>query len=153
MKRIALLVVLLATSIDSWAASPWSGVWLMRQSSPKFQLTMTVEEVGPGWKIIDRIPVPDAKGGATYSVMSVETKLDGKDVPNPIDGKPSGQTMDIRKVDDRHTFTVIKFQGKQVGVSKSEVSPDGKVIKTENDFAVSGPSGVAGKRTQYWDKQ
>jgi hypothetical protein len=85
--------------------------------------------------------------------MTVETALDGKDVPNLADGKPSGQTMEIRKIDSRHTFTVVKFQGKQTGISKSELSPDGKVIKTDNDFAVSGPNGMAGKQVQYWDKQ
>ena len=61
--------------------------------------------------------------------------------------------MEIRKVDGNHTFTVVKFEGKQTGISKSEISPDGKVIKTENDFAVSGPTGTAGKQVQYWDKQ
>jgi hypothetical protein len=61
--------------------------------------------------------------------------------------------MDIRKIDDRHTFTVLKFQGKQTGISKSELSADGKVIKSENEFSDSGPNGIAGKQVQYWDRQ
>lgn len=91
---MAFLVVLLALSTELWAASPWSGVWVLRDSTTKF-----------------------------------------------------------RKIDSSHTFTVVKFQGKQTGISKSELSPDGKVIKTGNDFAVPGPNGVAGKQVQYWDKQ
>jgi len=153
MKRMALFVVLLALSSESWAASPWSGVWVLRDSTKGFRLTMTLVEVGAGWKITYRIPVPDARGAAVSSVMTIETKLDGKEVPNLVDGKPSGQTMEIRKIDSRHTFTVVKFQGKQTGISKSELSPDGKVIKTENEIAVSGPNGMAGKKIQYWDKQ
>ena len=153
MKRIAFLFVLFALSTESWGASPWEGTWLMREPSKKFQLTMTVKEVAGGWKISWRDPVPDAKGSASYVTMTAETALDGKESPNLIDGKPSGQTMEIRKVDDRHTYTVVKYQGKQVGISKSELSPDSKVIKTDNDFSVSGPSGVAGKYVQYWDKQ
>jgi hypothetical protein len=153
MKRIASLVVLLALSVESWAASPWSGVWVLRDTTTPFRLTMTLEEVGSGWKITYRIPVPDRQGGAAPSVMTVETGLDGKEVPSLVDGKPSGQTMDIRKIDDRHASTVVKIDGKQTGVSKSELSADGKVIKSESEFTVSGPSGAAGKQVQYWDKQ
>jgi hypothetical protein len=152
MKRVALFVVLLALSTDSWTASPWAGVWVLRDSTKGFRLTMTLEEVGAGWKITYRIPGQDARAAAA-SVMTIETALDGKEVPNLVGGKPSGQTMEIRKVDGRHTLTIVKFQGKQTGVSKSEISPDGKVIKTENDMAVSSPNGTAGKQVQYWDKQ
>jgi hypothetical protein len=153
MKRVAFFVVLLALSTESWTASPWAGVWVMRNSTKGVRLTMTLEEVGTGWKITYRIPGQDARGAAASSVMTIETALDGKEVPNLVGGKPSGQTMEIRKVDDRHTFTIVKFQGKQTGVSKSEISPDGKVIKSENEIAVSGPNGMAGKQVQYWDKQ
>ncbi|MGZ5132346.1 MAG: hypothetical protein ACXWCN_06685 [Caldimonas sp.] len=153
MKRIAWVVVALAMSAVSWAAGPWSGVWVLRNPTKGFRLTMTLEEVGDRWKISYRIPVPDGRGGGVSSVMTIDTALDGKEVPNLVDGKPSGQTMEIRKVDSHHTYTVIKFQGKQTAISKSELSADGKVIKTDNDFAVSSPDGTAGKQVQYWDKQ
>jgi hypothetical protein len=61
MKRMAFVVVLLALSTELWAASPWSGVWILRDSTTGFRLTMTLEEVGAGWKITYRIPVPDAR--------------------------------------------------------------------------------------------
>lgn len=154
MMRITLFIVLLAVCTESWAASPWEGEWLMRDTGKGFRLTMTLKEVGGGWKITYRIPVPDAKGGAAgTSIMTIETALDGKDVPTLVDGKPSGQSMEIRKVDSHHTYTVIKFQGKQSGISKSELSPDGKVITAENDALASGPTGTAGKTVQHWDKQ
>jgi hypothetical protein len=154
MKRIALFIVLLALSSAAWAASPWEGEWVMRETATKFRLTMTLKEVGGGWKITYRIPVPDAKGGAAGAgIMTIETALDGKDVPTLVDGKPSGQSMEIRKVDSHHTYTVIKFQGKQTAISKSELSPDGKVITSENDSFVSGPGGSAGKTVQHWDRQ
>jgi len=153
MKRVAFFVVLLALSTGTWAASPWIGVWVLRDSTAGFRLTMTLEEMGAGWNITYRIPGQDAQGPAAFNVMTIETMLDGKAVPNLVDGKPSGQTMEIRRIDSRRTFTVVKFQGKQTGISKSEISPDGKVIKTENDISVSSPNGMAGKQVQYWDKQ
>ena len=152
MTRVLSLIILLMLSSASWAASPWTGTWVLRDSAAR--LTMTLVEAGGGWKVTWKIPVPGAKGGpVTYTTMTMDTKLDGKDAPNLVDGKPSGQSMEVRKVDDRHTYTVMKQQGKPVGISKSEISPDGKVIKSENDYTAGGPNGPAGKQVQYWDKQ
>ena len=52
-----------------------------------------------------------------------------------------------------YTLTVLKFQGTETGISKSEISSHGKVLRVDNDNKVSGPNGVAGKSTQYWDKK
>jgi hypothetical protein len=133
MKTFAFLLVLLAVSAESWGASPWEGTWLMREQSKKFQLSMTIKEVPGGWKISWRVPTPDAKGAASYVTMTADSALDGKEMPNLIDGKPSGQTMAIRKLDD--------------------LSRDGKVITSENEFSATGPSGAEGKTVQHWDKQ
>jgi hypothetical protein len=111
---------------------------------------MTVEVVGTGWKLTYKIVGPDAPGTIYSTVM---TQLDGKDVPVLVDGKPSGQTMGIKKTDSRHAFGVVKFQGKQMGISKSEISPDGKVLKVETDYADSNPTGLVGKQIQYWDRK
>ena len=152
MKRIVCLIAFLVLSSPLWAASPWSGVWVMRESPAGFRMTMTLEEVGAGWKIATRFPIPKAQGTATESVMTVETALDGKDAPTFVDGKPTGQSMQIRKIDDRHTITIIKLDGKQ-SISKSELSTDGRTITAENDSLVSGSNGSANKQIQHWDKQ
>ena len=73
-------------------------------------------------------------------VSTVLTPLDGKDVPLLVNGKPSGQTMGIKRIDSRHTVTVLRFQGKETGISKAEISPDGKVLKIETDYATSNPT-------------
>jgi hypothetical protein len=81
------------------------------------------------------------------------TPLDGKDVPVLIDGEPSGQTMGVTKIDSHHTVNVIKSKGKEIGVSKSELSANGKVIKVEIDYPDSNPGAPAGKQIQYWDRK
>jgi len=58
--------------------------------------------------------------------------------------------MGIRRIDSRHTVTVLKFQGKETGISKAELSSDGKVLTVVIDYAASNP---IGKEIQYWDKQ
>jgi hypothetical protein len=69
-----------------------------------------------------------------------------------VNGKPTGQTMGLRTIGSRHTVTVLKFQGKETDLSKAEISPDGKVLKVEDDNAISNPSGLVGKQLQYWDR-
>jgi hypothetical protein len=86
-------------------------------------------------------------------VSIVLTPLDGKDVLVLVNGKPSDQTMGIKKIDSRHTVTVVKIQGKEMAISKSELSPDGKVLTVETDYATPNPTGLAGKQIQYWDRQ
>jgi len=108
---------------------------------------MAVEEVGTGWKLPYKVVGPVASGTIVSTVL---TQLDGKDVPVLVEGKPSGQTMGIKKIDSRHTVGVVKFQGKEMGISKSEISPDGKVLRVETDYAPSNP---IGKEIQYWDRQ
>ncbi|SRR5712692_5757404 len=150
MKRLAFVVCLLSLSSMVGADSLWSGTWVLREPPQGGHLTMTVEEVGSGWKLTYKVVGPDAPGTIYSTVL---TQLDGKDVPQLVNGKPSGQTMGIKRIDSRHTVAVLKFQGKEAGTSKSEISPDGKVLTVENDFATSNPIGQVGKEIQYWDRQ
>jgi hypothetical protein len=86
-------------------------------------------------------------------VMTIVTQLDGKDAPVLLNGQPSGQTMAIKLIDDRHTFAVVKFQGREGSTAKSELSADGKVLKVENMMPSS--AGGAGQviQVEYWDKK
>jgi hypothetical protein len=109
---------------------------------------MTVEEAGSGWKLTYKISGPKVPGGTV--VYTVVTQLDGNDAPVMVGDKPSGQTMAIKRVDSHHTFTVLKYQGKETGISQSELSSDGKVLKVKNGPAGAEPSAL---KEHYWDKQ
>lgn len=60
--------------------------------------------------------------------------------------------MGIKKMNGRHMVAVLKFQGKEAGILKREISPDGKVLTVENEYAASNLSGLAGKQIQHWDR-
>ena len=111
---------------------------------------MKVEEVGTGWKLTYRVVGPTA---AVSTVSTVLTPLDGKEAPVLINGEPSGQTMAIKRIDSRHTVTVVRYQGKERSVAKSEISPDGKVLTVETDYATSNPIKLAGKQIEHWNRQ
>lgn len=144
---MALVICLLSLSSIAAADSLWSGTWVLRVPSLEGRLMMAVEEVGAGWNLTYKVVGPDAP---TSTVSTVMTPLDGKDVPLLVNGKPSGQTMGIKRIDTHRTVTVLKFKGKETGVSKAEVSPDGKVLKVEIDYSASNP---IEKEIQYWDRQ
>ena len=61
--------------------------------------------------------------------------------------------MKIRKIDSHHTVAIMLFQGKEKSVSKSEISPDGKVLTIETDYTTSNPIGRAGTQIEYWNRQ
>ena len=147
---MAFVISLLSLSSLVGADSLWIGTWILRGSMPGSSLTMTVEEVGTGWKLTHTVVGPDAPASTVSTVL---TPLDGKDVPVLVNGEPTGQTMGITKIDSRHTVTVMKFQGKEMSVSKTEISPNGKVLTVETEYAASNPIRSAGKQMEYWNRQ
>ncbi|GAC1635083.1 MAG: hypothetical protein NVS9B14_11880 [Candidatus Acidiferrum sp.] len=109
-------------------------------------MTMIVEECCAGGRRLT-YKIPDLK-----STLVVESRLDGSDAPVMMDGKPSGETMAIKKIDDRHATTIVKINGKAFGTSKATLSADGKTLIVESDFSESIGGGPAGKFTETWTK-
>jgi hypothetical protein len=146
MRRIAVVVCFLGLCAVVQADGLPTGTWVRRDPLPGGPLTLTVEAAGTGRKLTYKFG-PNAPAG---SVMVVVTQLDGKDAPVLLDGKPTGQTMAIRLIDSRHTFAVMKFEGKEGTTAKSELSADGKVLKVENMMPTAGNAVVM---VEYWDKK
>ena len=108
---------------------------------------MTVEAAGSGRKLTYKFPA-NAPMGPELVVL---TQLDGKDAPIVLDGKPTGQTMAIRLIDSRHTFAIMKFQGKETSTAKSELSADGKLLTVEN--MTPGADGKQVVQVEHWEKK
>src|SRR5262245_3609041 len=138
MKPTAIIISLVCVITTLLAQSLPLGTWVRRPNNDGINSTMIIEPAGSGRKISFKIQVP----GSPSTTMVVTTRLDGKDAAALIDGRPSGQTMAIRMVDDRHAINVIKLNGSTVTTQKSEVSADGKVIKVES--TASSPQGQSG---------
>jgi hypothetical protein len=143
---LILLVICVAGLVPVLRAEGFPvGTWVRRPNKDGLNSTMFVEAAGAGQKFTLKFSVA---GGAT-STMVVTTEWDGKDAQVLLDGKPSGQTMAIRKLDDHHTINVIKMNGRPMGTQKGEVSADGKLITVQTIPAVlGGQTGV-----EYWDKK
>jgi hypothetical protein len=148
--RLALAVLcFLAASSASAQVAP--GTWVKRDRTRDTVTMMIVEREGPGLRITYRL-MADAKPVAG-AVMTLVTLLDGADAPLLLDGKPGGETIAMRRIDANHTASVLKFEGRQFGTSKSELSPDGKTMKLENEVTEEGFGPPLGTSFEYWDKR
>ena len=106
-------------------------------------MTMTVDPCcNGGYRLTYHIEIGDTK-----SVMKVESPFDGTAVPVFVDGKPSGETMAIKRVDDRHTSTTMTMNGKPFGTSKGTLSADGKTLSVINVMQSGGT------QTEVWVKK
>jgi len=126
-------------SAVGWASQAYAqfgvGTWLRTDEHGK-GITMTVETCcGSGRRLTYHIP---AMGGQPASTLTVESPFDGTDVPALVGGKPSGETMAIKRVDDHHYTAVVKMSGKPYGTSSAVLSPDGKTLTVESVIDMGG---------------
>jgi hypothetical protein len=153
MKRLMTLVGIFASVLTLSAADPSDGTWKKKSSTPVPGMpagdVILVVEAGSGqgkhliWKI------KSADGKETL-LMSLDTALDGAQTPViGADGKPNGQTMGIKRLDERHSIAVVLMGGKPFGTSKSEISADGRTMTVVSDMTSAGGSAV----TEIWEKQ
>jgi hypothetical protein len=149
MARLLLVLFLLVTTNAARADMGILGLgtWAQRNGV----LVLTIEEAGAARKLTYRTRGPDGKFMA--GALTVVTAGDGKDAPMLIDGKPTGQSMAIRKVDATHTHTVLKLNGKECGISRGEISADGKVMKSEDEYTNPACGAVGKKTVTVWDRK
>jgi len=132
------------TSGISLQAQFSDGTWV--QTAPMKGLTMTVEGCcSGGRRLIFHIPL-----GQKTQTMTVESRFDGSDAPVLADGKPNGETLALKRVDERRTTTVFKRSGKVYRTSTTTESADRKTLTVENEFVDTGNGQVTGKMTESY---
>jgi hypothetical protein len=120
------------------------GTWV--QTAPMKGLTMTVEDCCKGGRrLIFHVTL-----GQKTQTMVVESRFDGSDAPVLVDGKPSGEMLALKRVDERRTTTVFKRNGKVFRTSTSAESADRMTLTVENEFIDTGDGRVTGKMTETY---
>jgi hypothetical protein len=139
---IAVLFAL--TSGGSLLAQFSVGTWV--QTTPMKGLTMTVEDCcNGGRRLIFHAPL-----GQKMQTAMVESRFDGSDALVLVDGKPNGETMALKRVDERRTTTVFKRNGKVFRTSTTVESADRMALTVENEFIDAGDGRVTGKMTETY---
>ena len=82
-----------------------------------------------GLRLIYHIP---PMGGQPATTLTVDSPMNGTEVPALVAGKPSGETMANKRVDDHHYSAVVKMGGKPFLTSNGTVSADGKTMTVES---------------------
>jgi hypothetical protein len=125
------------------------GTWVKQAAdgkTPADDLTLTVEACcNGGRRLVYRMP--NAPPSLT---MVLESPFDGTEAPVLLGGKPTGETMAIKRVDDHHLVSVIKQNGKQFATSKATLSADGKTLTVETDVTSADAGQPLGKTTEIW---
>jgi hypothetical protein len=137
---VALAVFLALIWGSSLQAQFSVGTWV--QTSPMKGFTMTVEECcSGGRRLIFHVTL-----GQKTQTITVDSRFDGSDAPVLADGKPNGETMALKRVDERQMTTVFKRNGKVYRTSTSTESADRKTLTVENEFIEP-----AGKMTETYE--
>jgi len=132
------------TSGSSLQAQFSVGTWV--QTAPMKGLTMTVEDCcNGGRRLIFHVTL-----GQKTQTVTIESRFDGSDAPQVVDGKPSGETMALKRVDERRTTTVFKRNGKVFRTSTATESADRMTMTVENEFLDMGDGRVTGKMTETY---
>jgi hypothetical protein len=150
-KRLARGIAILAIL---WAAPLYAqlevGTWVRTpiEAMPN-SMTMKIEVCCGGGR---RLSYSFAAGKQAMT-MFIETKLDGSEAQVLINGKPSGETMAITRVDAHHANTILRMNGKEFATSTATLSADGKTLSVINDCASTVGCMPLGKSTETWLKQ
>jgi len=151
LKRLTFLLAVLAPgAVQPLHAQLDLGTWVRQENSTMTgSMTMTVEACcNRGRRLTYHIVI-----GNTTSLLTVESQLDGTEAPVMMNGKPSGETMAIKRLDDHHASAVVKMNGRPFGTSQSTLSPDGRTLTVLNDFSSSVGGQEAGKSTEVWVRE
>jgi hypothetical protein len=108
-------------------------------------MTMTVAACCKGgYRFTYHVPVGNGQPPLT---MTVDLPMDGTEVAVQAGGKPTGQTMSVKRVDDHHYTGVVKQNGQLSLTSTATLSADGTTL-TVVDTTVSKQ-----KVTETWVKK
>ena len=142
-RLIAVFAFLLALG---WVGQAYAqlgvGTTWLRTDLKGIAIILTVEACcNGGLRLIWQVP---SIGGQPASTMTVDSPMNGTDVPALVDGKPTGETMAIKRVDDHHYSAIVKMNGQPFGTSNSTVSADNKTMTVDSVF------GIAQKTIETW---
>ena len=157
-KRFAfVLVVLVIVSITGWAQDVQTGRWTLNVAksqfktspAPKTQIVTIVPDGRDGVKVTaDVVRANGAKAAFTYA-----GQYDGKENPRTEtgDGAVAGQTVTLKRIDNRIVERISYLSGKKLVIEKWEISRDGKT-RTVTQSGV-GPDGKPVDNVLVYEKQ
>jgi len=157
-KRLGFVALsLLLISIAGWADDVQTGQWKLNvaksrfktSSAPKTQTVTIAADGKDGVKLtVDIVTANGEKSGIAYAAQ-----YDGKEYPRTETGAGAvpGQTVTLKRIDNRIAERVTYLKGKKLIIEKWEISTDGKT-RTVTQSGV-GPDGKPVDNVLVYEKQ
>lgn len=127
-----ILAALLAPMLLAAASDPFVGTWKLNPEKSTFEkgapppppgVGMTYTRDGDVVTVTATVPLPDGK---ERKIVHTET-YDGQP-HDRYEGKPNGETLTHRRIDERTVETVWRKDGKPMAITTRTVSPDGRTL-------------------------
>src|SRR5262245_46496944 len=126
------MVVVVVVSVAGWAQDVQTGRWTLNiaksqfktSAAPKTQIVTIVPAGKDGMKVTaDVVRANGAKAAFEYTAQ-----YDGKEYPRTEtgDGAVPGQTVTVKRIDNRTVERITYMKGKKLVIEKWEISRDGK---------------------------
>jgi hypothetical protein len=151
------LVVVMVVSVGGWAQDVQTGRWTINLAksqfktspAPKTQIVTIVPDGKDGVKVTaDVVRANGAKAAFSYA-----GQYDGKEYPRTEtgDGAVPGQTVTLKRLDNRTVERITYLKGKKLVIEKWEISRDGK-MRTVTQSGI-GPDGKPVDNVLVYEKQ
>lgn len=147
-----LFAVALAPLLLAAAPDPFVGTWKLNPekstlepgSPPPPGITMTYSREGDVVTVTATVPLPDGK---ERKIIHTET-YDGQP-HDRYEGKPNGETLTHRRLDERTVETVWRKDGQPMAITTRTVSPDGRTLTS----VVRSPGKAEPDNVMVYDRQ
>ena len=151
------LVAVMFVSVSGWAQDVQTGRWTLNaaksqfktSAAPKTQIVTIAPDGKDGLKVTaDVVRANGAKAGFEYAAQ-----YDGKEYPRTEtgDGAVAGQTVTLKRIDNRTAERITFLKGKKLVIEKWEISRDGKT-RTVTQSGV-GLDGKPVDNVLFYEKQ
>jgi len=148
-KQSFIIVVAITASLLSAGAAHAQipiGTWARTDAEGKGVVMTVTTCCNGGLRLVYKVPPNQGQPAMT---LTVDSPMDGTDVPALVNGKPTGETMAIKRLDERHYTGVVKMKGQAFSTSNATVSADQKTITVES----VSQDRVRQKITETWVRQ
>ncbi len=109
--------------VGTWKLDPQKSTLEKGAAPPPSGLTMNYARVGDVVTVTASVPLPD---GNVRRIVHTET-FDGK-AHDRYEGKPNGETLTHRRINERTEETTWHNNGKVMAITTRTVSPDGRTL-------------------------
>jgi hypothetical protein len=121
--------------------------WLRTDAAGKGIILRVEACCNGGLRLVYQIP---PMGAQPASTMSVDSPMNGTEAPALIAGKPTGETMAIKRVDDHHLTAILRMNGQPFATYTGTISPDNKSMTVDS---VYGTGSQTQRITETWVKE